>query len=146
MWAEDNLKAEPAEIVNALAQNEEKLMDRISKTPLPVAVAVSASAGGLPPGHPGVGTDKPVMVVFGDSTWASNKEMQSRKNISLFTGCLNWLRERPVMGENPEPAKPPTYEFKATEEEQRRLFWLPGFLILLTIISLSLGVWLVRRR
>jgi hypothetical protein len=86
------------------------------------------------------------MIVFGSTSWVSNDEMQSRNNQNLFSSCVAWLRERPEIGSQPSPPKRPTYEFNVTEEQQGRMGWLPGMLIVVTIVSLSLGVWLVRRR
>jgi len=145
-WQEDDLGADPGELADGLRRDRQKLIQRIAKTPLPVAVAVSESSGGLPPGHPGVGGQKPVLIAFGDATWLSNPSIQSKDNMNLFTSCVAWLRERPEIGQMPEPPKRPTYEFNVTDDRKSQMYWVPGFLILLTIISLSLGVWLVRRR
>jgi hypothetical protein len=147
MWAEENLKSDPNELAADLRKNRERLGQRISRTPLPVAIAVSESdSGALPPGHPATGAQKPVMIVFGNANWVSNDEIQSKNKLNLFTVCVAWLRERPEIGTQPSPPKRPTYEFNVTEDQQARMGWLPGFLIVVTIISLSLGVWLVRRR
>ncbi len=147
VWEEDNLKAEPADLARALLQDEKKFVERIAQQPLPVAVAVSeSSASGLPPGHPGTGNDKPVLIVFGSTSWASNRQAESAGSFNLMSGSLGWLRERPVLGEAPKPPERPTYELNVTDDQKFRMYWLPGILILMTIISLSLGVWLVRRR
>ncbi len=151
IWAENNFGTDynPDKLANELRSpaNREKRAQKLSRVPIPVGVAVSADSSGLPPGHPGTGSSqKPVLIAFGDATWVSNREIQSRQSFDLFTACLSWLRERPEIGKMPSPPKRPTYEFNVTDEQQRRMYWLPGFLVLLTIVSLSIGVWLVRRR
>jgi hypothetical protein len=146
IWAEDNLGADPQELRAAIGRNREKLVQKLSRGPLPVAVAISESS--LPPGHPGIGggTQKPVMVVFGDATWVSNAYANRRSNFNLFTSCVSWLRERPEIGVMPNPPKKPTYEFTAPEDAAYRMLWMPGVLMLVAVIGLSMGVWLVRRR
>jgi hypothetical protein len=147
IWVEDNLNADPNQLAADLRQNRERLLQRISRAPLPVAIAVSESeGGGLPAGHPNISGQKPAMIVMGNASWVSNEEMQSRTNLNLFTGSIGWLRERPEIGTQPSPPKRPTYELNVDEAQQGKMGWLPGLLILNTIISLSIGVWLVRRR
>jgi hypothetical protein len=147
IWAEDNLAADPGELQADLMKNPEKLESKLSREPLPVAVTVSQSS--LPPGHPGMApgaNDKPVMAVFGTSSWISNQQVGAGENFNLFTSCVSWLRERQEIGKRPNPPKPPTYEWKGGPEAAQRMLWLPGSIMLLVILSLSIGVWIVRRR
>jgi hypothetical protein len=146
-WAEENLAADPGELRAELIKNPDKLESKLSRDLLSVAATVSQSS--LPPGHPGLGgagNDKPVMAVFGTSSWVSNSQVGAGENFNLFTSCVSWLRERQEIGKRPNPPKPPTYEWKGGPEAAQRMLWLPGSVMLLVILSLSIGVWIVRRR
>jgi hypothetical protein len=91
---------------------------------------------------------EPRLVVFGDASWVANDEISHPENFDfdLFISVLNWLRERPEIGEMAKPKDRQYFTLSASPEGVTRLHWLPGFLICLTIIGLGGGIWLVRRR
>ena len=89
---------------------------------------------------------EPRMVVFGDASWVANQEISRPGNFDLMYGALNWLRERPEIGQMAEPKERKFFSLNASPEGLTRLEWLPGFLICLTIIGLGGGIWIVRRR
>ena len=94
--------------------------------------------------------------MFGDSTWASNWGFASNPprraprgddNFDLFTNCVSWLRERPEdLGQMVQPKARKEYVLDVPEQQQTRMLWLPGVLMLVGVIGLGGGVWLVRRR
>jgi hypothetical protein len=92
---------------------------------------------------------EPLLVVFGDAGWVSNREIAAtnRPNFDLFVSLVSWLRERPEIGKKAADAKErPYFNLNVTPEGIVRLQWLPGFLICLTIVGLGGGIWIVRRR
>jgi hypothetical protein len=150
-WAEKDLTAQPAALAEQLLKNRVKLFETVSKTPIPVAVAVSESKGpgAMPPGHPPVGGDQqPRLLVFGDASWVTNQLLQnSQFNYMLFSNCLSWLRERPDIGtEYAEGKVRPEYTLNATPDTVSRLRWLPVGLMMLALVGLGGAVWVVRRR
>jgi len=152
-WAEKDLSAQPSALVAELRKDQDKLLKTISRTPIPVGVAVTESKGpsAMPPGHPPVGGDQqPRLIVFGDASWVTNQMQNSRigeVNFELFSNCLSWLRERPDIGtEYAEGKIRPEYNLNATPEVVSRLRWLPFGLMMLGLISVGGAVWVVRRR
>ncbi len=113
---------------------------RISQTPVTVAVAVSES---------GVGKgddDRPRMVVIGDTEFLSNVDLlrgKSLVNYSFAVSSLEWLAERQNIGVQPRESLmfsiDPSVDFT-------RMVWLPGWIMLLILIGLGIGIWVVRRR
>ena len=89
---------------------------------------------------------QPLMMVFGDASWVSNKGL-SQSNLNLFVSCLSWLRERSDIGATAEAT--PIREFQLSgldANDTNRLLYLPAELMILAIITLGIGVWVVRRR
>jgi hypothetical protein len=157
IWSETNFAKNLGDEVDSLLLNPEVRTARVSKEPIGVAVAVSEpkqqqQQQPLNP-HRMPGDDaEPRLVVFGDASWVSNLSMAERargpnfsaEHYDLFTSCVSWLRERPTVGLK---AKPRTeYTLKAAPENHMRMMVLPGFLMVIGIIGVGLGVWVVRRR
>ena len=91
------------------------------------------------------------MAVFGDSTWLSNKILESqegRYNYGVFSSTLAWLRERGDYGPPPQiPGKTPrVYETKLDSPHYYAVVVLPGIVMLFAVIALGGAVWVVRRR
>jgi hypothetical protein len=89
---------------------------------------------------------EPRLVVFGDASWMANQGITRPENYDLFISILNWLRERPEMGEMAKPKDRQFFTLSASPEGITRLHWLPGSLICLAIIGLGGGIWIIRRR
>jgi ABC-type uncharacterized transport system len=154
VWAEEdlNLAATPQRLLQAMRQDRQVLLKKLSPKPLSVAVTVTESKPDLlPPGHPRPAQNQtPRLVVFGDATWVSNELMGESDftllHTDLMTSCLSWLRERPTLGVGPEAKERGEYTLGITDHEVSRLKWLPTFLMLIGVVALGGGVWVVRRR
>jgi hypothetical protein len=106
-----------------------------SAKPLPVAVAVSDRT-----------TKKPVMAVFGDTRFASNRYVEAdAPYYDFLVSTIQWLAERPSrIGILPRVTT--TYEIQPERVNKPRLLWLPLGLVLLFFVGLGLGIWVARRR
>jgi hypothetical protein len=151
LWIEPDLRTSPEVLAAALRKSREQVTKKILRSPVSVAVAVSEGAGAAPqiPGHDFMRESQPRMLVFGDSTWVANRDMEGKdgqSNRELFVSCVNWLRGRPDIGTQPVEAKTRA-EFRLPEHTgYARLLFLPVALILLTVVCMGMGVWVVRRR
>jgi hypothetical protein len=143
-WAEDSVRAldNPNEyIVGLLRKGEDELVAKMSREPIPVAVAVKDKE------------DRPRLVVFGDTEMAADSAMLGRydRNVlvgeglyfNLFVSTLNYLAARPDIGELPKPPK--LYSLGPTVPADP-LRYLPAWLMCLGTFGLGLGMWVVRRR
>ena len=155
VWAEANLRADPIELLRTLTKPDriEELRAKVSDTPIPVAVTVSESKMpmGMPPGPPGVGQQRPRLVVFGDSSWVTNRILMDERaggsmNFDLFASSLSWLRERPDLGTIADPKERTVFVLKAEPEVVSQMRWLPAPLLIVLVIGLGAGIWVVRRR
>jgi hypothetical protein len=150
--AEPDLNADVEVIASQLRENQDKLFEKIIQRAPSVAVTVSENSGAAPqiPGHEFMKQEgRPRMVVFGDASWASNREVEGRNgadNYDLFLSCVNWLRERPDLGTQAIEAKTRSEYRLPDKAYTTRLLLEPVALILLSVISLGTGVWVVRRR
>lgn len=151
-WAEDNLRVEPTQYVNDMAEHHEKeLAAKISPEPIPVAVAVTESTRPGNPNDPHAfmnpsSDQKPRLVVFGDATFACNAAVRqgNAMGADFLASSLAWLRERPEAIGIP-PKKRGEYQMKP-ETNVGRMVSLPFVLMSCGVIGLGLGVWVVRRR
>jgi hypothetical protein len=130
---------EPQRYMIELQQNKPRLRQAINQQAVPVAVAVRDTAG-----------DKPCLVVFGDTEFITNREMamsQSKQEAYSFAASsLDWLADREDLSGAP-PNIRETYSLKpAAISNWPRMVLLPGWIMLLFIISLGVTVWVVRRR
>ncbi len=145
-----DLSANPRALLREMLTDQKKLMQNLKES-LPLAVTVSEGKTAAPPipGHEGLGKEgQPRMVVFGDASWVSNRLLQQAapNNFNLFTSCLSWLVERPDIGNRVPPSQHDIYRLKAPPNSGLRLLLLPGFLMVLGVLALGVGVWVVRRR
>lgn len=146
-WGETNLSANPSALVREWRASGGQ-NPKSSAKPLVVAATVSESASPRNPMDPHAAmteNQKPVLVVFGDSTWLADPNFEGDA-WSLFNSCLVWLRERPDTGVKIEPKRPEFFTPSVPPDGGLRLVLLPGALMVLSIIGLGVGVWVVRRR
>lgn len=149
---EAGLAVDPATLAADLRKDREKLVERITQNPPTVAVTVSEGKGAPPiPGHEFMQNreTQPRLVVFGDASWVSNREIAGRQgadNYDLFASCVNWLRERPDVGTQAVADKTRAEYRLPPDAGGVRLLVLPVAMILLAVLGLGLGVWVVRRR
>ncbi len=120
-------------------RNRNLLRSRLSKEPLPVAVAVSEQGS-----HPD-DVARPRLVVFGDTEFISNAGLaQNEMGYALFASALEWMSERQdFIG--PRPRESQVYVLSPKADLDRMRF-LPTWFMILGIFGLGIGVWLVRRR
>ena len=139
-WAEENLAAldNPLGFSQKIWENKD-LEARMSREPIPIAVAVKDKE------------EKPRMVVYGDTEWASNAPMVGRFDrifvgdtfFNLFVSTLDYLADRPGVGALP---KEPKIFTLGPSVPTSPLAYLPAWLMCLGIFGLGLGMWVVRRR
>jgi hypothetical protein len=154
VWAESNLQADPKQLVDSIqtAGDVKGMREKLSRKPLSVAVAVTEPQAPTPSDDPHAmmrQEAQPRMVVFGDATWVSNREMRegtNSGNYELFASVLSWLRERADIGKKADPKERKVYVINTDPEVLSRIWWLPAAVLLLGILSLGGGVWIVRRR
>jgi hypothetical protein len=148
IWMEENL-SDPVKLANDYYHNRNELKNKLSREPLPVAVAVSESGASDtmdPTRRPAPSQSKPRLIVFGDATIACNEYMKgSRTDVySLIASSLAWLRDRP---ENIGiEAKKREYYIMDPNTNISRMIMLPFGLMVFAVVGLGLGVWVVRRR
>ncbi|HVS35499.1 MAG TPA: Gldg family protein, partial [Gemmataceae bacterium] len=148
-----------SEAIKQLDAIQARKLDPSQSKPLSVAAAVSTSGASapVPPGHPPIpGGEQPVMAVFGDGSWVSN-EMLSENNpllanehYSLFKSTVDWLREKPTIGQQVSTKPGIEREEFSLEKISEPASWAveitPGAVMLCGVLALGLGVALVRRR
>lgn len=143
VWGDKNLTGNPLDIVKNLRQA------KVETNIMPLAVMVTrpGDANPMDP-HAGLKRD-PVLVVFGDGTMVTNQNMQEGSrtgHYELFSSVLSWVRERADIGKKADPKERKAFVLRVKPDVVSRLFWLPGFFMLLAIIGLGGGIWVVRRR
>jgi hypothetical protein len=154
------LRANPVEYVDSLLKDfdrdenrRKELQGLLSPRPLSVAVTVTEPKG--PPANDDPHAfmrqqtkQEPRLVVFGDASWASNKEISrgGSGNFELLRSLLSWLRERPDVGKMADPKERNFFTLQASPEAITRMQWLPGILICIGLLGLGGGIWIVRRR
>jgi ABC-type uncharacterized transport system involved in gliding motility auxiliary subunit len=103
--------------------------------PLPLAMAVSSSAG------------KTRLVVFGDSDFAANGPLQAAPNVGnpdLFAGAVNWLAEEEslvAIG----PKTPDTRPLTLPPGSSRLVVFTSLILLPLVVVVAGVAVWWSRR-
>jgi hypothetical protein len=151
VWADADLQADPARIINDLQKNAKDLEVKLSRQPISVAVAVSESAASADP-HAFMrpqAVQTPRLVVFGDATIACNRFASDRRGNTLqyevVANTLDWLREKPSnIGIEAKTRNVFTIDRENTSLS--RMILLPAALMLLGILGLGTGVWIVRRQ
>jgi len=125
------------------------LKTRISSEPIPVAVAVSEKL--LDPGS-GKERLKPRIVVFGDAEFISNLDVISamRQGSDLAfdwtASILGWLSAKKTALTGPRTKESTSYTINPLQVDVERMRYLPGWLMMLSVIGLGGGIWVVRRR
>ena len=149
-WEENDVQAltNPIPFFNELARKG-VLQTRLSAVPIPIAVAVSEKQ--LDPAS-GKESFKPRLVVFGDAEMVSNAEILR----SQFQGgdlcyawtisALEWLAANKSALIGPRAKAASSYSINPLTVDVQRVRYLPGWLMMLSILSLGAGIWVVRRR
>jgi hypothetical protein len=153
LFTDTNLAADPVALVQALRRGDrEAFLNRISRTDIPVAAAVSEQVPNPDDPTPGRMMAHPRVVVFGDSTWVSNRQMREGSGwdtvaAQVFAGSLAWLRQRPEPGvDDPKERKVFLIDSLEKESVYWAMVWLPVLFICLGIVGLGASVWAMRRR
>jgi hypothetical protein len=150
LMVDTDLDASPRGLIQELFRVPDKINERLSRTPLSLAVTVTEGKAPAPfPGHEFEAKEgEPRMVVFGDASWASNPFLQryAPNHFNLFSSCLSWLAGRADLGTRVPPTQHDLYRLKAAPGSGWRLTLLPGVLIIVGVLVLGMGVWVVRRR
>jgi hypothetical protein len=144
-----DLSAKPSALIAELQRNPNQLPELLNRSPLAMAVAEGKTEAPPIPRHEFMAKEgQPRLVVFGDASWISNGLLvrPSPNNFNLFASCLAWLAERPDIGARVPSTEHDVYELKAAPGSGLRLLLLPGFLMVLGVMALGIGVWVVRRR
>lgn len=118
------------------------LAAHVGRGPEPVALAVTARGEGAK------GKETPRLLVFGDADFITNQEITRSAtrefNYSWVLSGLEWLSAREgLIG--PLPKETSNVALPETANVSRMVF-LPGWLMLLTLVGMGSCVWLVRRR
>jgi ABC-type uncharacterized transport system len=114
-----------------------KVLAAVEEKPIPLAVAVVESPG-----------DKPRIVVFGDTELITNVELArsptARTNYSFVVSAIEWMAGREdLMGTQ---VKQTTTVQLGRDVNYARMIFLPGWIMLLSLIGFGIAVWMVRRR
>lgn len=153
---EANLQAVPIDVVRDLLRNPRQLNARLGNMPQPVSlgIAVSEASSNMPRDMAHAGLNRggePRLIVIGDARWISDPEIQTRtgsNHVDLFASGLSWLRGRSDIGSGPEDTDKERVVYQPTIPPggENRIRYLPGFLLVLVIMMIGMGVWVVRRR
>jgi hypothetical protein len=151
---EPNLKASPRDVINDLRHNPAERRKRLLPKPVSVGVSVAASKGNMPQdfAHAGLNQEsEPRLIVVGDARWIADPVLATRfgtAHLDLMMSSLSWLRGRTDIGSGPEESDKErvAYQPSITPGSSLRVLFLPGFLLILAVVTLGLGVWVVRRR
>ena len=151
---EANLKASPGDVVRDLIRKPEELRKRLLPSPVPLGVTVSESSSNMPQDMAHAGLNRggePRLIVVGDARWIADPILDTRFGIDhgdLFASCLSWLRGQSDIGSGPEDTDKErvAYQPAIAPGSGLRVLFLPGFLLILAVVTMGLGVWVVRRR
>ncbi len=125
----------PQKYMEELHQDKGKFVAALSKEPIPFAAAVSET---------GPNGDKPAMVVFGDTEFITNRDMaRFDTNYAFVVSSIEWMAERESIGAQPKVKL--QFAF-GPDVNLPRMIFLPGWIMLLCLVSLGIAVWMVRRR
>lgn len=119
--------------------NEAKVNRLLNRESTPLAVAVSEDNGA-----------KPRLVVFGDTDLITNRELTFAKSRTLaydFTvSSMEWLAGKEEFS-GARPKEDPNFALQpAALLNLWRMILIPGWLMLLGLVSLGICIWVVRRR
>lgn len=120
--------------IRGLVEDERKFGALWTRKALPLAVAVSEA-------------DKPRLLVFADTDFITNREMEESQtramNYAFVASSLEWMSEREGIGAPPKVTS--TFQL-SPEVNVARMILMPGWLMLLVLIGLGACIWVVRRR
>ncbi len=121
--------------IRGLVEDERKFAALWSKKAFPLAVAVSEA-------------DKPRLVVFADTDFITNRDMEESPsramNYAFVVGSLEWMADREG-GIGSLPKVTNTFQL-SPEVNVARMILMPGWLMLLVMIGLGACIWVIRRR
>jgi hypothetical protein len=151
---EANLKASPRDVIRDLRGKPEELRKRLLPPPVPLGVSVSESSSNMPQDMAHAGLNRggePRLIVIGDARWIADPIFDTRFGIDhgdLFASGLSWLRGQSDIGSGPEDTDKErvAYQPAIAPGSGLRVLFLPGFLLILAVVTMGLGVWVVRRR
>ncbi len=121
--------------------SEPSEMAGVSDAPVGEA-SVGAEERGTP-AEEGGASDDFRLVVFGDSDFATNGQLQNAANATLLANACNWLAEREALVSIP-PKEPEQVQLSLTRSELARVTWL--VLVILPGSAIALGVYIHWRR
>lgn len=137
-----------------LTQVEKGPQDLAGPVSLGIALELNAAAPTPPPGEdempPPVPAATPAgpkgrMVVFGDSDFATNSQLDQPGNATLIANTLNWMVQREThLGIAPK--EPDQVHLSLTPQERRLDFWLVVFGLPLVALVAGIVVTVKRRR
>jgi ABC-type uncharacterized transport system involved in gliding motility auxiliary subunit len=133
-WGETN----PEEL--RTRQVKPDLMDR--RGPLPIAVAVTKSAG--VDGAASNGAKNSRVAVFGDSDFAANNFFDFQKNGDLFMNVISWLAEEEDLIAIP-PKNPEDRRISLTASGSKMIMLVSLFLLPLAAFGTAIAVYVKRR-
>jgi hypothetical protein len=150
---EPNLKASISDVVNDLRRDAAQRNKRLLHSPS-IGVAVSASKSNMPQDFAHAGLNKegePRLIVFGDARWIGDPIMTTRfgtAHQNMITSGLSWLRGQAEIGSGPEDTDKErvAYQPAVPPGSGLRVLFLPGVLLIVAVVTMGLGVWVVRRR
>lgn len=152
-WPEGNFDAEPTDIVSDISKNAQMRKQKATECK-PETIGAVVTESNVDPSDPHAAMraateQKPRMVVFGNASMASNRNMQEQARtpyFSLIASCIEWLREKEA-NIGIEPKKRDAFVLMPkTKDEGFRMIFLPPILIVTAILGLGTGVWIMRRR
>jgi hypothetical protein len=132
-WKEDNLRA----LGDAWGVLMRKVMNRVK----PVERSESVAVGVVDSQE-----DRPRLVVIGSVDLATNPwVLRDPRYYDFLENCLQWLRERgDKLGISPVESS--RFTINKEDVNLARMQFLPLWLMAVGIISLGVGLWVVRRR
>jgi len=136
-------------------------LDKVEKGPqdlagpvsLAIAVELNAAAPSPPPGLDEMPAPAPTpptgpkgrLVVFGDSDFATNSQLDQPGNATMMADTLNWMVERQThLGIAPK--EPEQVRLSLTPQERRLDFWLVVFILPAAALATGIVVTVRRRR
>ena len=147
VWTETNMQLLPQDQWNRIHNGREEFQKRVRKDAMPVAVAVTESAGNPHSAGDQAPTPSPRMIVFGSSSIVGNVAQSPRAGalgFDLVKASIDWCRERDAaIGVQPKSHQ---YFSLPAKTSNWMLFYLPWLAMTLAIGGFGLIVWTVRRR
>ena len=145
IWREADMSKQVGVERQSLLTDTKMRQERVTDQSQSIMVAVTVTAD--PHAGPSGQGPKPRLLAIGTSSIATNQFQSGQAGLidfDLLRGCIDWLRERYAnIGVQP---KTHTAYIVPKVVTGGYIFWLPSFLMLLTIFGFGLIVWNIRRR